>query len=202
MFSSILLLLQAIIFSPVDQDKKSKEFSICLANRSAVLFSLKWYKQAADDIELALISGYPNDLVYKLYERQAKIKVFFKDVEGACDSYKLALKYSEVAARLKDERRRKAQLDLHKSLQFFQETPKSVRNDLEKAMKVSKTANLEVEDHNPLYPAMSKSVSFKYEAGRGRYAVATSDIKVNGITNRKNKTIRYRTTFGVGSRTV
>ena len=169
---------QAIIFAPVNKDGKSKDFSICLANRSAVLFSLKWYKQALDDIELALLSGYPDELAYKLYERQGKIKAFFKDVDGACASYKLALKYSEVATKLKDERRKGVQLELQKSLKFFQDTPASVRADLKKAIKVSKVPTLEVEDRNPLYPAMSKSVSFKYQAGRGRYAVATTDIKV------------------------
>ena len=169
---------QAIIFAPVNEDGKSKEFSICLANRSAVLFSLKWYKQALDDIQLALLSGYPDELAFKLYERQGKIKAFFKDVDGACESYKLALKYSEVASKLKDEKRKKVQLELQKSLKFFQDTPASVRDDLKKSITASKVPTLEVEDRNPLYPAMSKAVSFKYAAGRGRYAVATRDIKV------------------------
>ena len=36
---------QAIIHCPVDRQGKARDFAICLANRSAVLFSLKWYKQ-------------------------------------------------------------------------------------------------------------------------------------------------------------
>ena len=39
---------QAIIQCPVDREGKSRDYSICLANRSAVLFSLKWYKQVAN----------------------------------------------------------------------------------------------------------------------------------------------------------
>ena len=60
-------------------------------------------------------------------------------------------------------------------------TPQSVRDDLKKAQTASKVPTLEVEECNPLYPAMSTAVSFKYKAGRGRYAVATRDIKV-GLT--------------------
>ena len=152
-----------------------------MANRSAVLFSLKWYKQALDDIQLALLSGYPDELAYKLYERQGKIKAFFKDVDGACESYKLAIKYIEVANKLNNDKKKIMKQELQKSLKFFQDTPKSVRDDLKKAQTASKVPTLEVEERNPLYPAMSTAVSFKYEAGRGRYAVATRDIKV-GLT--------------------
>jgi len=169
---------QALIFAPVNKDGRSKEFSICLANRSAVLFSLKWYKQATDDIQLALVSGYPDELAYKLYERQGKVRAFFKDVDGACESYKLALKYIEVAKKLKDDKKKQIQQEFLKSLKFFQDTPKSVRDDIKKALKSSSVPRLEVKERNPLYPAMSSAVSFKYEAGRGRYASATRDIKV------------------------
>ena len=50
--------------------------SLALANRSAVLFGLKAYHLALDDIKLALESGYPDELAYKLYDRQAKISIY------------------------------------------------------------------------------------------------------------------------------
>ena len=34
---------------------------------------------------------------------------------------------------------------------------------------------------NPLYPAMSDGVTFRYEAGRGRFATATRDITVGEV---------------------
>ena len=148
-----------------------------------VLFSLKWYKQALDDIQLALLSGYPDELAYKLYERQGKIRASFKDVDGACDSYKLAVKYISVATKLTEDKKKRMQQELQKSLKFFQDTPKSVRDDLKKAIKTNNIPTLEVIDPNPLYPAMSTAVSFKYEAGRGRYAVATRDIMVKLVNN-------------------
>ena len=59
--------LQAVISAPCEN---SKDLSICLANRSAVLFALKAYLLALDDIKLALEVGYPKDLKYKLLERK------------------------------------------------------------------------------------------------------------------------------------
>ena len=49
---------------------QSKDLAVALANRSAVLFSLKGYYLALDDIKLALESGYPKELRYKLLERR------------------------------------------------------------------------------------------------------------------------------------
>lgn len=48
---------------------------------------------AMDDIQLALESGYPDDLAYKLYDRKAKILVAFKRIPEAVEAYKTALKY-------------------------------------------------------------------------------------------------------------
>merc|ERR1712088_396072 len=69
---------QAIITTPVGSDGKSRELAVLLANRSAVLFSLKAYGMALDDIKLSFQMGYPDDLAYKLYDRKAKCLVTFK----------------------------------------------------------------------------------------------------------------------------
>lgn len=56
---------------------------MALANRSAALFSLKAYNLALDDIRLALESGYPEELRFKLLERRAKILGHFKQHDSA-----------------------------------------------------------------------------------------------------------------------
>ena len=49
-----------MLAAPCDEETGcSKDLSVALANRSAVLFSLKAYHLALDDIRLALESGYP-----------------------------------------------------------------------------------------------------------------------------------------------
>ena len=68
-----------MLSAPCDEKTgKSKELSVALANRSAVLFSLKAYHLALDDIKLAFKSGYPEELHFKLLERKAKILMFFR----------------------------------------------------------------------------------------------------------------------------
>ena len=92
---------------------------MALANRSAVLFSLKAYHLALDDIRLALESGYPKviemniciskrqsrhhmshnlfhyyskELRFKLLERRAKILSFYKQHSSAREAYKQTMK--------------------------------------------------------------------------------------------------------------
>ncbi len=68
-----------MLAAPADEETgQSKDLSVALANRSAVLFSLKAFNLALDDIRVALESGYPKELRFKLLERRAKIQAFFK----------------------------------------------------------------------------------------------------------------------------
>ena len=75
------------------EDGKSRELAVLLANRSAVLFSLKAYGMALDDIELAFRLGYPDDLAYKLHDRRAKCLVAFKQMEDAGEAYRWVRRY-------------------------------------------------------------------------------------------------------------
>ena len=169
---------QAIINCPVDASGRSREFAICLANRSAVLFSLKWYHQAEEDIKLALASGYPDELAYKLHERRARIQTAHKDLEGACSSYRLGLKSLELADKLNPANKKKLQAEMLKTLTFLTNTPESVRKELVKVLPRKEPDGPQVEEKNILYPALSSAVAFKWDKRRGRYAVATRDIEV------------------------
>ena len=169
---------QAIINCPVDASGKSREFAICLANRSAVLFSLKWFHQAEEDIELALASGYPADLAYKLHERRARIQTAHKDLEGAISSYRLGLKSLELATKLTPANKKKLQAEMLKTLTFLTNTPESVKKELVKVLPKKETEGPQVEEKNNLYPALSSAVAFKFDKKRGRYAVATREIQV------------------------
>lgn len=57
--------------------------SLALANRSAVLFRRREYKKSIDDIELALRTGYPDSLAYKIMERRARAFSCTGDLVGA-----------------------------------------------------------------------------------------------------------------------
>ena len=78
---------QAVIAARVDESGKSRELSVALANRSAVLVSLKAYHLALDDIRLAFEMGYPDELRFKLLERKAKILMLGKQFSDAQAGY-------------------------------------------------------------------------------------------------------------------
>ena len=66
-----------------------------IANRSACLYYLGEINQCIADINLALASGYPPQLHYKLYERLAKCYILLKDKENAMKSALTAKKMLE-----------------------------------------------------------------------------------------------------------
>lgn len=177
---ALYLYSQAIITCPVGADGKSRELAILLANRSAVLFSLKAFPLALDDIELAFEMGYPDDLAFKLYDRRAKCLLPFKRMSEAEAAYKLALQYLDKAKKLPEEKKKKTQKDILQALNFFKNAPESMRRD--EAMDIHLEPELPDMPHkNPLYPVMSDAVTFKYEDARGRFAIASRDIIVGEV---------------------
>lgn len=63
---------------------------MAFANRSAALVHLADYERALVDIEQALLNGYPNELRYKLAERQVKCLLALErspdQIHQACES--------------------------------------------------------------------------------------------------------------------
>ena len=171
---------QAIISCPVGEDGKSRELAILLANRSAVLFSLKAYKMALDDIKLSFQMGYPDDLAYKLYDRKAKCLIAFKQMADAGEAYKLALKYVDKATKLSKDRKTQVQREIMHALAFYKSAPAHLTKNQDVEMEV-KAEVPDIPNRNKLYPVMSDAVTFKYEEGRGRYAVASKDITVGEV---------------------
>ena len=171
---------QAIISCPVGDDGKSRELAILLANRSAVLFSLKAYRMALDDIQLAFQMGYPDDLAYKLYDRRAKCLIAFKQMADAGEAYRLALKFVDKATKLTGDRKLKVQRDIMQALAFYKSAPPHLTKNQDVVMD-AKPDLPDIPNRNKLYPVMSDAVNFKYEEGRGRFAVASKDITVGDV---------------------
>ena len=58
-------------YSEVDADShEGEDFAHAAANRSAALYQLGQYEKCLQDIELALVAGYPNGTAYKLHIRR------------------------------------------------------------------------------------------------------------------------------------
>ena len=53
---------KAITKAPVKDSGVGRDLSLAIANRSAALLKLGFFKLALEDIEFALVSGYPKHL--------------------------------------------------------------------------------------------------------------------------------------------
>lgn len=65
---------KSLQWCPFDKDnlENNQEYSIILANRSAVLDQNQCYEAALRDIDLALKCGYPKKLKFKVNEHQSR----------------------------------------------------------------------------------------------------------------------------------
>lgn len=68
----------------------SQDYALALANRSAALYHLEEYDDCINDIHRALVSKYPNELAYKLYEREIKCLVKIKMISLATVKFKVS----------------------------------------------------------------------------------------------------------------
>ena len=100
-----------------------------------MLFSLKAYGMALDDINLAFRLGYPDDLAYKLYDRKAKCLIAFKQMADAEPAYKAALKYVDKATKLTKEKKQQVQRDILQALQFWKSAPAQLTKNQDVDMK-------------------------------------------------------------------
>ena len=86
---------------PQDQEEtfSYEELALGYANRSAVLFQMKEYELCIRDITRAFDNSYPNNLMYKLFERKARCLKALKEYPRALESMKSAemwMKYSTL----------------------------------------------------------------------------------------------------------
>ena len=56
---------KAIMKAPVNEEKRGRDLSLAIANRSAALMRLGHFRLALEDVDFALTSGYPKDLKWE-----------------------------------------------------------------------------------------------------------------------------------------
>ncbi|KAJ1521221.1 hypothetical protein ONE63_002907 [Megalurothrips usitatus] len=146
----------------------SKEYSLAIGNRSAVNWSLGFIDACLSDIDQALQSGYPNELKYKLIERQVKcyIKLGMK-----ADAEKI-IKMDLEGAHTK----RSQQGDSIEALiQNMQEISKETCADPSVKVGCAPKPPLSF-GVNPEIGCASSAIALKYTEEMGRLMVATKDI--------------------------
>ena len=97
-----------------------EELALGYANRSAVLFQMKEYELCIRDITRAFDNSYPNNLMYKLFERKARCLKALKEYPRALESMKSAemwMKYST----LNETKSSSFKKDVSKQIEFLDE---------------------------------------------------------------------------------
>ena len=162
---------KAVMKGPLNEEGKGKDFSLALANRSAALMRLGHLEAALEDVELALGSGYPKDLKYKLLDRKIRLAANLGMKEVALDSR------SDFIISLKD-----SSLDEKKQCSMENETQAildALENDnFEKTLKNNPSSEEpdmihELPKTHSFLPCLSDKVEIEYDPKRGRFAVAS-----------------------------
>jgi len=172
----------------LDDNFTYEELALGYANRSAVLFQMKEYDLCIKDITRAFNYSYPNNLMYKLFERKARCQRAIKDYARGLESMKEAemwMKYSTLSET--------------KSVSFKKEIAKNIEFLTEKVNQmtvedVKNTANLgpqasgclaktppDLDNKSQEIPVAREDIKLKYHPDKGRYLVVEKDVKPGEI---------------------
>ncbi|KAH8280291.1 hypothetical protein KR018_001592 [Drosophila ironensis] len=150
------------------------EIRIALANRSATLYHMTKYQECLIDIKRSLDLGYPKDLIYKLYERQARCYMALKDYPRTIESFKKCITTMDDST-LGADKRAKLNLDAMTMIKMLQHDPRTAKQEA-KQLKHKK-----VLDQAQTLPAEKEYVSDLVRIDRnrqeGRFARASADVK-------------------------
>ncbi|XP_055917831.1 SET and MYND domain-containing protein 4 [Eupeodes corollae] len=152
-------------------DEKSAEKSIILANRSATLYHMTKYDETLLDIQRAMDYGYPKDLIYKLYERQARCYLAKKNFSSALLAFQKTVSTLDDA-KLPQDKKAKMKFDAVAMITMLQKDPKATKNaDKHKEAMVSPG----IPDEKSF---TSSAIKIDQNKDEGRFARAARDIKV------------------------
>ncbi|XP_023327508.1 SET and MYND domain-containing protein 4 [Eurytemora carolleeae] len=162
---ALTLYTEAVFSAPAGEEGK-RDISLGLANRSAVLIKMKKYKECLEDIDAALYFEYPDNIRYKLVDRQAKCFAALGNVSEAVRCY------NRVILLLKQ-----SNLDTDKQ--------KTWRQEVDAELEVLKTRKQEevqrensenrflVDNVNKRIPQFSSAVELVFNEQVGRHGRAT-----------------------------
>eukprot|EP00092_Neocalanus_flemingeri_P020363 GFUD01022061.1.p1 GENE.GFUD01022061.1~~GFUD01022061.1.p1 ORF type:complete len:706 (-),score=132.76 GFUD01022061.1:307-2382(-) len=170
---------------PQDQEDtfSYEELALGYANRSAVLFQMKEYELCIRDITRAFNYSYPNNLMYKLFERKARCQRALKDYARALESMKEAemwMKYSTLS----ETKTAGFKKDISKQIEFLAEkvnamTMEEIENMDNFGPHVSgclaKPPPKLTENHSNV-PCARADVKIRYHPDKGRYLVVEKDV--------------------------
>lgn len=170
---ALRLYTEAVMSGRVETEEGRKDVALGLANRSAVLVKMGQYGDCLEDIEAALYFGYPDNIRYKLMERQAKCFKAQGQVSSALTSYNrliLVLKQSS--------------LDKDKIQQWKLDTTKEIeklRGQVDQTKEFPERNPQHISSFNSRVPQFSDAVEIVYSKHMGRHGKATRTIEAGEV---------------------
>ena len=164
---------KAIMKGPLNEDRRGRDMSLAVANRSAALLRLGHLEAALEDVDLALASGYPKDLRYKLYERRIRLAANLGRSELALATRSdLILSLAESAL---DERRRCAvEAEAQQLLERLEAGSYEAELSAVPLGRAQEAARHELGSSHAFLPCLSDKVDIEYHPSRGRFGVANT----------------------------
>lgn len=176
---------RSILNAPFESN--GRELSLAFANSSAVLFHLKEYSECLKVIQLALSHGYPEELRYKLFDRQGKCLFELGKTSEALECVtkaKLALNESKLDQKKIDIWSKDLEMEICKIREKGIDTSE-MSEDHSSNSNFVLTRKCELPQlsygQNSKFVSASCAVDIASSLDKGRYPLAIQDIKVGDI---------------------
>ncbi|XP_037955909.1 SET and MYND domain-containing protein 4-like [Teleopsis dalmanni] len=154
--------------------EKAIDKAIALANRSATLYHMKKYDESLIDIKRSMELGYPKDLLYKLYERQARCYMAKMNYPCTIAAFKKCITALDDS-NLPSDKRGKMNLDAMTMIKMLERDNRTAKQ----AEKQKKMGEVKLSLALPAEKEfISSTVRFDQNREEGRFARANADIKV------------------------
>ena len=151
----------------MDSTGKSPEVALALANRSAVFFQLAEFEKCLEDLEAALLFGYPEALQYKLFDRKGRSLLGLGRQFEAQEALEVAALLIQKSS-LSEEEKLKFRLEIKRVLT---EPPRVLSQS-----QLPVLPSLASPPH-PDLPGLAAQCEVQFSAGRGRHCRASSDCQ-------------------------
>lgn len=166
---------ESLLAAPADPwDQQGEDMALALANRSALFFRQHKYEYCLRDTRLALKTGYPKHLKYKVFQRQAKCLAELSRISEAINSYKDATNFINFS-KISKEQRQNVLNDIQTSLNELESL--NDKSEPKKVIVESPPESLPSFPRNPKFPSLHRGLTVKYDSARGRHVIATEPLK-------------------------
>ena len=170
---------ESILLAPCHNDfdelNNSVEFAMSLTNRAAILGKFKMHKNASEDLEVAINSGYPKHLLYKAYQRLGVAYEGLGDQNKAKSAYENLLNvfdYSDIP----NDKLRKMKNDARFALESLEPS---------QPLKQPSINQLSLSCEHDEIKTFSSKITIRKTDTKGRFAVAGDKIAVGDVVSRE-----------------